>query len=180
MPPPAASARSWSSWGKALGRLRRRHGGLVRRNAPSRVQAGCDIAIDYTKPDWVKDLLEATGGRKARVVYDSVGKTTFLQSLDLTAPFGLVVSYGAASGPAPDISMDLLNKKGCLYVTRPSVFPHNADPATFPRQRGGTVRGDRSGRSQGRYRRPLQARSSHRGAQAAEARATTGPIVILP
>ncbi|HYF53461.1 MAG TPA: quinone oxidoreductase, partial [Salinarimonas sp.] len=91
--------------------------------------AGCDVAVDYHHPDWVKALLDATGGRKADVVYDSVGRDTFLHSLDCTAPFGLVVLYGAASGPAPAIEPELLNKKGCLFLTRPSVFPHNADPA---------------------------------------------------
>jgi NADPH2:quinone reductase len=93
--------------------------------------AGADIAIDYSKPDWTATLLEATGGKKADVVYDSVGKDTFLKSLECAAPFGLVVLFGAASGPAPAIDPELLNKKGCLFLTRPSVFPHNADPAVF-------------------------------------------------
>lgn len=93
--------------------------------------AGCDIAINYTEANWPTALLEATGGKKANVVYDSVGKDTFLKSLDSAAPFGLVVLYGAASGPAPAIEPELLNKKGCLFLTRPSVFPHNTNPATF-------------------------------------------------
>ncbi|MDF2479236.1 MAG: quinone oxidoreductase [Sphingobacterium sp.] len=94
-------------------------------------EAGADVAIDYSKEDWPKVLLEATGGKKANVVYDSVGKDTFLKSLDCAAQFGLVVLFGAASGPAPAIDPELLNKKGCLFLTRPSVFPHNADPAVF-------------------------------------------------
>ncbi len=93
--------------------------------------AGCSAVLDLADPDWPKALLEATGGRKARVVYDAVGKDTFLKSLDCAAPFGLVVLYGAASGPAPAIEPEMLNKKGCLFLTRPSVFPHNADPQTF-------------------------------------------------
>lgn len=91
--------------------------------------AGANFAVDYSKPDWTEKILAATGGRKADVVYDSVGKDTFLHSLDLTAPFGLVVLFGSASGPAPSIAPELLNKKGCLFLTRPSIFPHNADPA---------------------------------------------------
>lgn len=93
--------------------------------------AGCDGVVNTTDPDWPKKFLQLTGGQKARVVYDAVGKDTFLQSLDCAAPFGLVAYYGAASGPAPAIEPDLLNKKGCLFLTRPSVFPHNAEPATF-------------------------------------------------
>lgn len=93
--------------------------------------AGCSAVIDLTDPAWPTAFLAATGGRKARVVYDAVGKDTLLQSLDCAAPFGLVVSYGAASGKAPAIDPELLNKKGCLFLTRPSIFPHNADAASF-------------------------------------------------
>lgn len=93
--------------------------------------AGCKAVIDLNDPDWPAAFVDAAGGRKARVVYDAVGKDTLLQSLDCAAPFGLVVSYGAASGKAPAIDPELLNKKGCLFLTRPSVFPHNADPETF-------------------------------------------------
>ena len=93
--------------------------------------AGCQAVIDLNDAEWPKAFLEATGGKKARVVYDAVGKDTLIKSLDCAAPFGLVVSYGNASGPAPAIEPDLLNKKGCLFLTRPSVFPHNAVPETF-------------------------------------------------
>ena len=91
-------------------------------------RAGCDITINYSQSDWVKQVYEATQGQKANVVYDSVAKDTFMGSLDCAAPFGMVVLYGAASGPAPAIAPELLNKKGCLFLTRPSVFPHNATP----------------------------------------------------
>lgn len=93
--------------------------------------AGCVEVIDLNDTEWPAAFLKATGGRKARVVYDAIGKDTLIQSLDCAAPFGLVVSYGAASGKSPAIDPELLNKKGCLFFTRPSVFPHNADPATF-------------------------------------------------
>ncbi|GJE43041.1 quinone oxidoreductase family protein [Methylobacterium soli] len=93
--------------------------------------AGCKAVVDLNEPEWPTAFLEATGGRKARVVYDAVGKDTLIRSLDCAAPFGLVVSYGGASGPPPAIEPELLNKKGCLFLTRPSVFPHNADAATF-------------------------------------------------
>lgn len=95
------------------------------------LSAGCEAAIDYSQPGSVDAVVAATGGRKARVVYDSVARHTFLGSLDCAAPFGLVVLFGTASGPAPEIAPELLNKKGCLFLTRPSVFPHNADPQTF-------------------------------------------------
>jgi NADPH2:quinone reductase len=119
-----------SQWAKGLGAFVIGTAGSEEKCAIARA-AGCDIAINYSKENWPTTLLEATGGKKADVVYDSVGKDTFLKSLDCTVQFGLVVIYGAASGPAPAIEPELLNKKGCLFLTRPSVFPHNADPATF-------------------------------------------------
>lgn len=168
-----------SGWGKALGAFVVGTAGSPEKCAIA-LKAGCDIAIDYSKPDWVKTLLAATGGRKARVVYDSVGKTTFLQSLDLAAPFGLVVSYGAASGPAPEITMDLLNKKGCLYVTRPSVFPHNADPATFRANATELFAAIASGAVTVDIGARFKLADIVAAHQAAEARATTGAIVITP
>jgi NADPH2:quinone reductase len=93
--------------------------------------AGCKAVIDLNDPAWPEAFLQATNGRKARVVYDAIGKDTLIKSLDCAAPFGLVVSYGAASGPAPAIDLDLLNKKGGLFITRPSVFAHNADSTSF-------------------------------------------------
>jgi NADPH2:quinone reductase len=142
--------------------------------------AGCDVAVDYSQPDWVAQVVDATGGRKARVVYDSVARHTFLGSLDCTAPFGLVVLFGAASGPAPEIQPELLNRKGCLFLTRPSVFPHNADPATFRANAADVFEAMRQGavRATIGARFPLaQVADAHR---AAEGRATTGAIVLLP
>ncbi len=119
-----------SGWAKALGAFVVGTAGSDEKCAIARA-AGCDIALNYGEENWAEHLLAATQGRKARVVYDSVGKHTFLQSLDLAQPFGMVVLFGAASGPAPDISPEILNKKGCLFLTRPSVFPHNASPERF-------------------------------------------------
>lgn len=117
-------------WGKALGARVLATAGSAAKCELAR-QAGADIAVDYSEPGWAQRLIEANGGRKADVVYDSVGLATFEHSLDCAAPFGLVVLYGAASGPVPPFDPELLNRKGCLYLTRPSVFPHNADPATL-------------------------------------------------
>lgn len=89
--------------------------------------ADCNAAIDLGDADWPAAFLQATGGRKANVVYDSVGKGTLLKSFDCGAPFGLVMSYGAASGQPPAVEPDLLRQKGNLFFTAPSVFDHNAD-----------------------------------------------------
>ncbi|HLZ66755.1 MAG TPA: quinone oxidoreductase [Aliidongia sp.] len=168
-----------SRWGKALGAFVVGTAGSPEKCDVAR-KAGCDIAIDYSKPDWPQALLAATGGRKARVVYDSVGRDTFLHSLDLAAPFGLVVSYGAASGPASEISMDLLNKKGCLFVTRPSVFPHNADPATFRANAADLFQAIASGAVKVEIGARFKLDDVVEAHRAAEARATTGAILITP
>ncbi|MDP4025586.1 quinone oxidoreductase [Methylobacterium sp. NEAU 140] len=168
-----------SRWAKALGAFVVGTAGSEEKCAAARA-AGCDVAIDYSRSGWPEALLAATGGRKARVVYDSVGRDTFLHSLDLAEPFGLVVSYGAASGPAPDIAPELLNKKGCLFLTRPSVFPHNADPARLRANAAdlfdAVARGHVVPEIGARF--PLsEAADAHR---AAEARATTGAILLMP
>jgi NADPH2:quinone reductase len=117
-------------WATALGATVIGTTGSPRKRSAA-IAAGCAEVIDLNDPDWPSNFLAATGGRKARVVYDAVGKDTLLKSLDCAAPFGLVVNYGAASGKSPAIDPELLNKKGCLFLTRPSVFPHNAVPKTF-------------------------------------------------
>lgn len=119
-----------SRWASALGATVIGTAGSAAKCEVARA-AGCAVAVDYSQDDWVAQVLAATNGRKARVVYDSVARHTFMGSLDCAAPFGMVVLYGAASGPAPSIEPELLNKKGCLFLTRPSVFPHNADVGTF-------------------------------------------------
>ena len=166
-------------WAKALGATVIGTAGSAAKCEAARA-AGCDAAVDYTQADWVEQVIAATGGRKARVVYDSVGKSTFLGSIDCTAPFGLVALFGGASGPAPMIEPELLNKKGCLFLTRPSVFPHNAEPATFRANAQDVFNAMASGAVQpaiGARFRLDQAADAHR---AAEARAHAGAIVMLP
>ena len=166
-------------WAKALGAFVAGTAGGEAKCALAR-EAGCDVAVDYTRPDWPGALLASANGRKARVVYDSVGRDTFLHSLDLAAPFGLVVVYGAASGPAPAIEPELLNKKGCLFLTRPSVFPHNADSATFRANAADVFGALRAGHIQPQIGATFALADAADAHRAAEGRATTGAIVIVP
>ena len=166
-------------WARALGALVIGTAGSAAKCEIARA-AGCDAAIDYSQADWVEQVVAATGGRKARVVYDSVGRHTFMGSLDCAAPFGLVVLFGAASGPAPAIEPELLNKKGCLFLTRPSVFPHNADAATFRANAAQVF----EAMAEGAVRAAIGSRFALADAAAAhrmaESRAGSGAIVILP
>lgn len=84
-------------------------------------QLGADVVIDYRSEDFVAATRAATGGAGVRVVYDGVGKDTFVGSLDCLAPRGLMVTYGNASGPVPEISPLLLSQKGSLFLTRPTL-----------------------------------------------------------
>jgi NADPH2:quinone reductase len=168
-----------SGWAKALGAFVVGTAGSDEKCAIAKT-AGCDIAINYRHENWVNALLAATNGRKARVVYDAVGKHTFMHSLDLAQPFGMVVLYGAASGPAPEIAPEILNKKGCLFLTRPSVFPHNAEQNRFRANAADLF--DAIGR--GYVKAGIGARfpldEAARAHELAESRSSAGPILLIP
>jgi NADPH2:quinone reductase len=87
---------------------------------------GCDHPIVYTRQNFVAEVERITDGRKLPVVYDSVGKDTFLKSLDCLAPRGLMVTFGNASGPVEPFSPLLLSQKGSLFLTRPTLFSYIA------------------------------------------------------
>ncbi|MFF0453518.1 quinone oxidoreductase family protein [Nocardia africana] len=90
---------------------------------------GCDHVIVYTREDVAERVREITGGAGVRVVYDSIGKTTFESSLNSLARRGLLVCFGTASGPVPPIDAMTLAVKGSLFVTRPALADYIADPA---------------------------------------------------
>ena len=90
---------------------------------------GCDHVIVYTREDVAERVRELTGGAGVRVVYDSIGKTTFDSSLNSLARRGLLVCFGTASGPVPPIDAMSLAVKGSLFVTRPALADYIADPA---------------------------------------------------
>ncbi|HKE22320.1 MAG TPA: quinone oxidoreductase [Bryobacteraceae bacterium] len=82
---------------------------------------GADDAIVYTEQDFAAEVKRATGGRGVDVVYDSVGKTTFDKSLNCLHPRGLLALFGQSSGPVPPFDPTILNGKGSLFLTRPSL-----------------------------------------------------------
>ena len=85
---------------------------------------GAAFVINYAKEDFVARVKEITGGKGVKAVYDSVGKDTFDRSLDCLRPFGLMASFGNASGPVAPFSPGILGTKGSLYVTRQTLFSH--------------------------------------------------------
>lgn len=88
--------------------------------------AGADEVIIYTAQDFQAEVKRLTGGKGVEVVYDSVGKTTFLKSLDSLAPRGLLALFGQSSGPVPPFEAALLAQKGSLFLTRPSLAHYTA------------------------------------------------------
>ncbi|MEI6737246.1 MAG: quinone oxidoreductase [Pseudomonadota bacterium] len=82
---------------------------------------GCDHVINYRSEDFVARVAEITNGKKCQVVYDGVGKDTFMKSLDCIAPLGLMASFGAASGPVAPVYIGELTARGSLYLTRPTL-----------------------------------------------------------
>ncbi len=87
-------------------------------------ESGCDHTILYKSEDFVAKVNDITDGKKVSVVYDGVGKDTFMGSLDCLQKRGLMVSFGNASGPPPALEIGSLGPKGSLFVTRPTLFDY--------------------------------------------------------
>ena len=90
------------------------------------LENGAEFAINYASEDFLPRVKEITGGKGVKAVYDSVGKDTWDKSLDCLAPFGLMASFGNASGPVAPFAPGILGPKGSLYVTRQTLFTHIA------------------------------------------------------
>ncbi|HEY4636153.1 MAG TPA: zinc-binding dehydrogenase, partial [Rhodospirillales bacterium] len=139
-------------WGKALGA---NIIGTVGSDAKAKLVAklGCDFPLVYTKGNWVEKVMEITEGKGVPVVYDSVGKTTFMGSLDCLSPMGHAINYGTASGPVEPFPLQRLHKKS-LTVTRPTLATYiasrsdleAASNAFFKVLREGTVKVPVAGR----------------------------------
>ena len=89
-------------------------------------KAGADEVIDYTSEDFEEEVKRITGGKGVQVVYDSVGKTTFEKGLNCLARRGMMVLFGQSSGPVAPVDPQVLNQKGSIYLTRPTVFHYVA------------------------------------------------------
>jgi NADPH:quinone reductase len=90
---------------------------------------GCDYPIIYTREDFVERVEELTKGEKVPVVYDGVGKDTFMKSLDCLRPTGLMVSFGQSSGPVGPVDLSIFAQKGSLFFTRPTLNTYAAKRA---------------------------------------------------
>ncbi|UHH30290.1 NADPH:quinone reductase [Pseudomonas veronii] len=141
---------------------------------------GAWATIDYSKENVAQRVLELTDGKKCPVVYDGVGKDTWLTSLDCAAPRGLVVSFGNASGAVDGVNLGILAAKGSLYVTRPTLATYASNPKDLQ-----TMADDLFSMIQsGKVRIDINQRFSLAEAAKAQtelsARRTTGSTILLP
>ena len=139
---------------------------------------GAAHVINYSKEDFKPRVMEITGGKGVKVVYDSVGKDTWDKSLDCLRPFGLMASFGNSSGPPAPFAPGILGAKGSLYVTRQTLFTHIATREANQEMADDLFEAVTSGKVQIRIdqRFPLaQVRAAH---EALEARKTTGCTIL--
>jgi len=139
---------------------------------------GSSAAILYNQQDFAEEVKRLTGGKGVDVVYDGVGKTTFVKGLDCLRPQGFMVSFGNASGPPPPLEMSTLMQKGSLYATRPTLANYIASREDLEWRSSDVFRWIAEGRLKIRIDKvyPLaEAAQAHRDL---EGRKTTGKLVL--
>jgi NADPH2:quinone reductase len=139
---------------------------------------GCAYPILYTRQDFVAEVSRITAGEKLPVVYDSVGRDTFIKSLDCLRPRGLMVSFGNASGPVEPMSPLLLSKKGSLYLTRPTLFHYIATRAELEQSATELFEMVTSGKVKIEVKQRFPLKDAAEAHRALEARKTTGSTVL--
>jgi NADPH2:quinone reductase len=143
-------------------------------------EAGCDEVIRYTQQDFETEVKRLTGARGVDVVYDSVGVSTFEKSLNSLRPRGLMALFGQSSGPVPPFDPTILNGKGSLYLTRPSLAHYVATREELEWRAGDVLRWVASGELKLRIDRsyPLaEAAQAHRDLAG---RKTAGKLLLIP
>jgi len=166
-------------WAKALGA---RVIGVVGSEAKAELarRHGCRHVLVAGRDEIVASVRRLTRGEGVSVVYDSVGKDTFFESLDCLRPLGMMVTYGNASGPPPAISPLELSRRGSLFLTRPTLFSYIArreDLDAAARELFSVVRSGKVRVRIGQRYALTDAAEAHRDL---EARRTTGSTILLP
>ncbi|HSU84979.1 MAG TPA: quinone oxidoreductase [Thermoanaerobaculia bacterium] len=143
-------------------------------------EAGADEVILYSQQDFSAEAKRLNGGKGVQVIYDGVGRATFEKGLDTLAPRGLMALFGQASGPVPPFDPSVLNQKGSLYLTRPSMGHYIADRDELMWRAGEVLGWIAEGKLRLSIDRELplaQAADAHR---ALEGRETTGKVLLIP
>jgi NADPH2:quinone reductase len=140
---------------------------------------GCHHPIIYTREDFPARLLDITGGEKLSVVYDSVGKDTFMKSLDCLRPRGLMVLFGASSGPVAPLDLTVLSQKGSLLVTRPTLATFVATRKLLEENAADLFDAVGSGKVKIHVNQTYPLQEAARAHRDLEARKTTGSSVLI-
>jgi NADPH2:quinone reductase len=141
---------------------------------------GCDFPLLYGDEDWVTRVREITGGEGVAVVYDSIGRETFMKSLDCLRPLGLMVSFGQASGPVGLFDAGLLAAKGSLFLTRPTLMTYTARRDDLLASSAELFEVVQSGAVRIEVRQSYPLREAGQAHKDLEARKTTGSTVLIP
>ena len=141
---------------------------------------GCHHPIIYTREDFVARVKEITGGTGVPVVYDSVGQTTFLKSLDCLAPLGMMVSFGQSSGTVASFDPGLLAAKGSLFLTRPSLMAYTAKRSDLVASAGELFEVVGSGAVHIEIGQTFPLAEAAEAHSALEDRRTTGSTLLIP
>ena len=166
-------------WAKALGlRLIATAGSAEK--CQLALDHGAEHAINYRTEDFAARVKAITGGQGVKVVYDSVGKDTWDKSLDCLQPFGLMLSFGNASGPVPPFAPGILAGKGSIYVTRQTLFSHINNRERTQQMADDLFEVVVSGKVKIRIDQRFALTDLRKAHESLEARATTGCTVLLP
>ena len=141
---------------------------------------GCAHVINYNTENFVERVKEITGGHKVPVVYDSIGKDTFIGSLDCLQPLGMMVSFGSASGPVPDFSLAELASRGSLFITRPTLFSYAAKRADLEAMAADLFEMVGSGKVKIEVNQRYPLAEAGRAHEELEGRKTIGSSILVP
>ena len=142
--------------------------------------AGADEVIDYKASDFEAEVKRITGGKGVQVVYDSIGKTTFEKGLNCLARRGMMVLFGQSSGPVGPIDPQVLNQKGSVYLTRPSLFHYVALREELLERSGQVLGWIRDGRLRLSIFREMPLEKAADAHRMLEARQTAGKVLLVP
>jgi NADPH2:quinone reductase len=166
-------------WAKALGVTMIGTVGSDEKAALAKAH-GCTHTINYNKENFVERVKELTNGAGVPVVYDSIGKDTFIGSLDCLAPLGMMVSFGSASGPVPPFSLNELASRNSLFITRPTLFSYAAKRESLEAMAADLFHMVESGKVKIDINQRYALRDVAQAHRDLESRKTTGSTILIP
>ncbi|HWD99477.1 MAG TPA: quinone oxidoreductase, partial [Bryobacteraceae bacterium] len=143
-------------------------------------EGGADEVIVYTKQDFVAEVKRLTGDKGVDVVYDSVGQSTFLKGLDLIRPRGMMALFGQSSGAVEPFNPSILNQKGSLFLTRPSLAHHCVTRDELLWRAGDVLNWIASGKLKLRIDKTYALRDAAQAHRDLEGRKTAGKLLLVP